>query len=97
MSERTYRCNKCGQESAHTAELRAMPTCPRCGSFDLESLRAAEGRTVPLRVLLSAEQQTLHYKRQYEGLTRIVNEAIKTGALTEPLAEAAQRVMAGRA
>lgn len=97
MSERTFRCHKCGQESTAKAELRTLPTCPRCGSFDLEPLREKAERTVPLRALLSAEQQALYYKRQYEGLSRVVNEAIKSGALSATHAEAAQRVMAGLA
>jgi len=97
MSERTYRCHKCGHESTHTAESRSLPTCSYCGSFDLELIQPVEGRTVPIRALMSAERQALYYKRQYEGLSRVVNEAIKSGALSATHAEAAQRVMAGLA
>ena len=94
----TYRCLKCGHVGA-AKELpggaRPTTTCAACGSFDLEPVRAADAHTVPLRVLHSAESQALRWKKQYEGLSRVVNAAIKDGSLPAHYAGEARRVMAG--
>ena len=56
-------------------------------------MRDAE-RQVPMRVLKSAEAQALHWKKQAEALSQLLNQAIRDGGLRQPYARQAQRIMA---
>jgi hypothetical protein len=99
--ERGYRCLRCGHLGARISlpeGLAVTATCAVCGSYDLEVCAIpADLRTVPVRVLRSAESQAMYWKRQAEALSRVVNAAIQNGVLVAPYAGEAQRIMAGMA
>lgn len=55
------------------------------------------GRSVPLRVLRSAERQALHWKRQAEQLSALIHRAAADGVLPQNYATEARIIQAGLA
>jgi len=52
-------------------------------------------RTVPLRVLRSAEKQALHWKKQSERLSDLINRAAQARALPTNYVTEARLIQAG--
>jgi len=97
--DRYYRCLRCGYVGTEVKYDEGLPVaavCATCGSCEIEPCAAPpEGRSVPLRVLYSAESQALHWKKQHERLSLVVNAAIQAGCFAAPYAGEAKRIMAG--
>ena len=78
-------------------ESNGETLCGNCGSRSLVPCGTGADRPVPARVLRSAEDQALAWKKRAEGLSRVVNKAIANGHLGAPYAGEARRIMAGEA
>lgn len=59
------------------------------------STQSDGSRTVPLRVLQSAESQALHWKRQAERLSDLINRAAQENALQTNYVTEARMIQAG--
>jgi len=56
---------------------------------------APVGRSVPLRVLRSAETQALHWKKQAEQLSALIHRAAADGVLPQNYVTEARVIQAG--
>jgi hypothetical protein len=85
-----------GTEVKYDKGLPVVAVCATCGSFDIEPCAApAAGRPVPMRVLRSAEAQALHWKKQAERLSDLINRAAQAKALGTNYVTEAKMIQAG--
>lgn len=89
------RCGHVGSEVVFDEGLKAASVCVICGSYETEPCAAPEGRTVPLKTLMSAEGQALHWKKQAEALSAIINRAASAGAMAANYVTEARIIQAG--
>lgn len=86
-------CGHIGQPVVYGGET----LCGNCGGRSLMACGTGADRPVPMRVLRSAEEQALRWKKQAEALSRVLHEAITNGHLGAPYAGEARKIMAGMA
>ena len=87
-------CMECGH-IGQPMELSGETLCDNCGGRSLVPCGMGADRPVPMRVLRSAEEQALLWKKQAEALSRVLHEAITNGHLGAPYAGEVRRIMAG--
>ena len=95
--DRYYRCLRCGHQGTgvtYNAGLPVAAVCAICGSYEIEPCPAPEGR-VPMRVLQSAETQALHWKKQAEQLSALINRAALAGVIPAGYVTEAKQIQAG--